>query len=312
MTTPPFGRHAVAMITPFTGDGALDPAGAQRLAGHLVDRGGCDALVLSGTTGESPTTTDAEKATLVRAVVEAVGDRARVLAGVGTNDTRHSVALARAAQAAGAHGLLVVTPYYSRPTQDAMVHHLRSVADATELPVLLYEVPARTGRGTALTVDSLRRLAEHPRVVGVKDSAFDLLKAGLVMAETDLAYYSGADEMNLPLFAVGGCGYISTLANVVGPQVRSVWDAFAAGDPETAAARHRALLPLIDAVMNEVPGTVAVKALFRAAGLPGGGVRGPLLPADERHTARLAEILKEAISACAAAGSDRVVAPQDR
>jgi 4-hydroxy-tetrahydrodipicolinate synthase len=296
MTTAPLGRRAAAMITPFTGEGALDIGGAQRLAAHLTGPGGCDALVLSGTTGESPTTSDAEKTALVRAVAEAAGERAGVIAGVGTSDTRHSVALARAAEAAGAAGLLVVTPYYSRPTQEAIVHHLRTVADATELPVLLYDIPARTGSGTALTADSLRRLAEHPRIAGVKDVSYDLLKSGLVMAETGLVYYSGADEMNLPLFAIGATGYISTVANVAGPQVRSVLDAFEAGDHEGAARRHRALLPLIDAVMNEVPGTVAVKALFRAAGLPGGPVRGPLLPADDALTARLAEALKSAVA----------------
>ncbi|MDT0444884.1 4-hydroxy-tetrahydrodipicolinate synthase [Streptomyces johnsoniae] len=299
-TTPapagPFGRCAAAMITPFTEDGgALDLDGARRLAAHLVDRGGCDALVLNGTTGESPTTTDAEKTALVRAVAQAVGDRATVVAGVGTADTRHSAALARAAQAAGADGLLVVTPYYSRPTQEAVVEHLRNVADAAELPVMLYDIPARTGTGTALTADSLRALAEHPRIVAVKDCSFDLLKAGLVMGTTDLAYYAGSEELNLPLLALGAAGCVSTLANVAGPQVRGVLDAFAAGDTEGAARRHRALLPLVDALMHEVPGTVAVKALFRVAGLPGGPVRGPLLPAGEPLTARLADVLKDAL-----------------
>ena len=156
---PPFGRRAAAMITPFTAGGALDPEGTARLAVHLVDRGGSDALVLNATTGESPTTTDAEKDAVLRAVLEAVGDRASVIAGVGTSDTRHTVALARAAASAGAHGLLVVTPYYSRPTQEGIVRHLETVADATELPVMLYDIPARTGAGTELTADSLRRLA---------------------------------------------------------------------------------------------------------------------------------------------------------
>ncbi|MDT0344770.1 4-hydroxy-tetrahydrodipicolinate synthase [Streptomyces sp. DSM 44938] len=303
MPSGPFGRCAAAMITPFTKDGgAVDLPGAQRLATHLVDRGGCDALVLSGTTGESPTTTDAEKAALVRAVAEAVGDRATVVAGVGTADTRHSAELARAARAAGADGLLVVTPYYSRPTQEAIVHHLRTVADAGELPVMLYDIPARTGNGTALTVDSLRRLAEHPGIVAVKDCSFDLLKAGLVLNATDLAYYCGSDEVTLPLLSIGASGCVSTAANVAGRQVRAVLDAFAAGDTGEAARRHRALLPLVDALMNEVPGTVAVKALFRVAGLPGGPVRGPLLEAGEELTARLAETLGEVLR------SDKVAA----
>ncbi len=175
------------------------------------------------------------------------------------------------------------------------MHHLRTVADATELPVMLYDIPARTGAGTALTADSLRALAEHPRIVAVKDCSFDVLKAGLVMADTGLAYYSGSEEMNLPLLALGAAGCVSTVANVAGPQVRGVLDAFATGDTEGAARRHRALLPLVEAVMHEVPGTVAVKALFRVAGLPGGPVRGPLLPAGEQLTARLAAALKDAL-----------------
>ncbi|SOD58370.1 4-hydroxy-tetrahydrodipicolinate synthase [Streptomyces zhaozhouensis] len=292
----PLGRCAAAMITPFTEDGALDPTGAERLAAHLIRRGGCDALVVNGTTGESPTTSDAEKTTLVRAVVSAVGGEATVVAGVGTADTRHSVELARSAQQAGADGLLVVTPYYSRPTQEAVVRHLLTVADATELPVMLYDIPARTGEGTALTLDSLRRLAEHPRVVAVKDCSFDLLKAGRALAETDLAYYAGSEELNLPLLSLGGSGVVSTAANVVGNQVRAVVDAFAAGETETAARRHGALLPLVEALTGHGPGTVAVKALFRAAGLPGGPVRPPLLPADPELTALLAKTLRAAVA----------------
>ncbi|WP_110946183.1 4-hydroxy-tetrahydrodipicolinate synthase [Streptomyces avicenniae] len=297
MRDAPFGRTLAAMITPFAGDGSLDLAGARRLAAHLVDRGGCDGLVVNGTGGESPTTSDAEKTALVRAVVEEVGDRASVVAGVGSADTRHTVALGRAAGAAGADGLLVVTPYYSRPTQEGIVHHLRAVADAAEVPVMLYDVPARTGEGTALTADSLRGLAEHPRVVAVKDCSFDLLKSGLVLADTDLAYYSGSDELTLPLLSIGASGVVSTVANLVGVRVTAMIDAFDKGDAEEAARLHRALLPLVDAVFGEVPATVAVKALFAAAGLPGGPVRSPLLAAGPELTERLAAALRGAVAA---------------
>jgi 4-hydroxy-tetrahydrodipicolinate synthase len=293
---PPFGRRAAAMITPFTAGGAFDREGTARLAVHLVDRGGSDALVLNATTGESATTTDAEKDAVLRAVLEAVGDRASVIAGVGTSDTRHTIALARAAAAAGAHGLLVVTPYYSRPTQEGIVRHLETVADATELPVMLYDIPARTGAGTELTADSLRRLAGRPRIRAVKDCAYDLLKSGLVMESTDLAYYSGCDELHLPLYALGATGYVSTVANVAGPQVRAVLDAVDAGDLATATRLHRRLLPLVDTMMTGVPGTVSVKALFAAAGMPGGPVRGPLLPAGEELTGRLVENLKAVLA----------------
>lgn len=210
--TSPFGRALCAMITPFDGDGALDLDGAQRLAARLVD-GGCDGLVLSGTTGESPTTSDAEKAGLIRAVSEAVGDRAWVVAGVGSADTAHSRDLARQAEQAGADGLLVVTPYYSRPPQDAVEEHFRTVADATGLPVLLYDIPGRTG--TRIEPDTMVRLADHPRIVGVKDCAYDLMGTQKVLARTELAYYTGCEEFILPLYAIGGAGYISTVANVV-------------------------------------------------------------------------------------------------
>ena len=181
----PFGRLLTAMVTPFMPDGSLDLDGAVRLAAHLVDEQRNDALVISGTTGESPTTTDAEKESLLRAVIEAVGDRARVLAGVGTNDTAHTIELAHAAEKAGAHGLLVVTPYYSKPPQAGVERHFRAVADATGLPIMVYDIPHRAG--TAIAADTMRRLAEHERIVAVKDAKGDLIGSSSVMADTDLA-----------------------------------------------------------------------------------------------------------------------------
>ncbi|MBU7599690.1 4-hydroxy-tetrahydrodipicolinate synthase [Streptomyces sp. P38-E01] len=293
MNQGPFGRVAAAMITPFTDSGALDEVGAGRLATHLVDRGGCDALVVNGTTGESPTTTDEEKLTLLRAVVEAVGDRATVTAGVGSASTVHTVALARACEQAGADGLLIVTPYYSRPGPEAVAHHLATVADATSLPVLLYDIPSRTGENTALTADTLRTLAEHPRIAGVKDCAHDLLKTGSVLADTGLAYYAGCDEEILPLRAIGAAGCVSTVAGVAGGLVREMLDAFDAGDLDGARKRHHALAPLVGALQS-APGTVTLKAIHRAAGLPGGPVRGPLLPADETLTAELVAAFRQA------------------
>ncbi len=304
----PFGRTAVAMITPFTADGELDPDGAQRLATRLVDEGGCDALVLSGTTGESPTTSDAEKETLLRAVAEAVGDRAWITAGVGTSDTRHTVELARSAERAGAHGLLAVTPYYSRPPQEAVAHHLRTVADATGLPVMLYDIPGRTG--TALTADTLLRLAGHPRIAAVKDCGYDLLKSAKVLAATDLAYYAGCDEQILPLRALGGAGCVSTAGNVAPRAVRAVLDAYDAGDTGGAARRQLALIPLIEAVTGSgTPGTVAVKALLTHLGLPAGPVRGPLLDADAALTSRLADALRTALDRTADAEAGESAVP---
>ncbi|MBD0420862.1 4-hydroxy-tetrahydrodipicolinate synthase [Streptomyces sp. TRM S81-3] len=274
---PPFGRALCAMITPFTEAGALDLDGAQRLADRLVS-GGCDGLVLSGTTGESPTTTDAEKAALITAVREAVGDRASLLAGVGTADTRHTVELALAAEKAGADGLLVVAPYYSKPPQEALEAHFRQVADGCGLPVALYDIPGRTG--TRIEPDTMVRLAGHPRIVAVKDCAYDLLGTQKVLSRTGLAYYAGCDEQILALYAVGAAGYVSTVANAVPDRLRAVLDAFDAGDTGRAALLQRRALPLIELMMAAgLPGTVTAKALLGALGLPAGPVRAPLRPA---------------------------------
>ncbi|MFF8967845.1 4-hydroxy-tetrahydrodipicolinate synthase [Streptomyces sp. NPDC014995] len=295
---PPFGRALCAMVTPFTGAGALDLDGAQRLAGRLV-AGGCDGLVLSGTTGESPTTTDAEKAELVRAVRAAVGDRVSLVAGVGTADTRHTVDLALAAGKAGADGVLVVSPYYSRPPQDALEAHFREVADASGLPVMLYDIPGRTG--TRIEPETLVRLAGHPRVVAVKDCSYDLLGTQKVLSRTELAYYAGCDEQILALYAVGAVGYVSTVANVAPEQLRSIIDAFDAGDTGGAARLQQRAMELIELTMAAgLPGTVTAKALLDDLGLPAGPVRAPLRPAG--HETR--EGLRAAY--------DRLVAAPDR
>ncbi|GGR50531.1 4-hydroxy-tetrahydrodipicolinate synthase 1 [Streptomyces aurantiogriseus] len=265
------------MITPFTEAGALDLDGAQRLAGRLVAEG-CDGLVLSGTTGESPTTTDAEKAELVRAVRAAVGDRVPLVAGVGTADTRHTVDLALAAEKAGADGVLVVSPYYSRPPQDALEAHFREIADASGLPVMLYDIPGRTG--TRIEPETMIRLAAHPRIVAVKDCAYDLLGTQKVLARTELAYYAGCDEQILALYAVGATGYVSTVGNIVPRQLRAILDRFDAGDTGGAALLQQRAMELIELMMaSGLPGTVTAKALLNALDLPAGPVRPPLLPA---------------------------------
>ncbi|MEU4499086.1 4-hydroxy-tetrahydrodipicolinate synthase [Streptomyces sp. NPDC023998] len=291
MTTPrPFGRALCAMITPFGPTGELDPEAAARLAVRLVAEG-CDGLVLSGTTGESPTTSDAEKTALVRAVREAIGESAYVVAGVGTSSTRHTVELARAAEEAGADGLLVVTPYYSRPPQDALQAHFRTVADATGLPVMLYDIPGRTG--TRIEVGTLLRLADHPRIVAVKDCAYDLLGSAKVIARTSLAYYSGSEELKLPLYAVGGAGFVSTVANVAARQLRAVLDAYYKGDTAEATRLNQLTLPLTELMMaSGLPGTVTAKALLAA-----GPVREPLQPAGREAVDGLRKAYEELLSA---------------
>ncbi|MEU1200831.1 4-hydroxy-tetrahydrodipicolinate synthase [Streptomyces sp. NPDC005813] len=287
----PFGRALCAMITPFTDSGTLDLDGAQRLADRLVTEG-CDGLVLSGTTGESPTTTDAEKASLVRAVREAVGDRAALVAGVGTADTRHTVELSHQAEKAGADGLLVVSPYYSRPPQDALEAHFLDIADAVGLPLALYDIPGRTG--TRIEPDTMIRLARHPRIVAVKDCAYDLLGTQKVLARTGLAYYAGCDEYVLALRAIGASGYISTVANAAPRQFRAILDAFDAGDTAEAARIQRRAVPLVEAMMAAgLPGAVTAKALLGALGLPAGPVRPPLRPAGREAADGLRAVYDE-------------------
>ncbi|MFI9275918.1 4-hydroxy-tetrahydrodipicolinate synthase [Kitasatospora sp. NPDC052896] len=283
----PFGRVLTAMVTPFTADGGLDLDGAQRLAAHLVDEGN-DGLVLNGTTGESPTTTDAEKAQLVRAVVAAVGDRAHVIAGVGTNDTAHSVELARQAEAAGAHGLLVVTPYYSKPPQEGLYRHSVAIADSTGLPVMLYDIPGRSG--VALEHETLVRLGEHPRIVANKDAKGDLGAAAWAIARSDLAWYSGDDILNLPLLSVGAVGIVSVVAHVAAGRLRGMIEDFTAGNVAAATAAHQALLPVFSG-MFRTQGAILTKAALSLQGLPAGPVRLPLVDATAEEIARLKEDL---------------------
>lgn len=279
MTQPdgaPFGRLLTAMVTPFTPSGELDLDGAQRLATHLVDDGRNDGLVISGTTGESPTTSDEEKDRLLRAVVEAVGDRATVVAGVGTNDTAHTVHLAQAAEKAGAAGLLVVTPYYNKPPQAGLLAHFRAVADATGLPAMVYDIPGRTG--VEIATDTLTRLAEHPRIVAVKDAKDSLPASAVVLARTDLAYYSGTDALNLPLLSVGAAGFVSVVSHVAGARLRELLDAWFAGDAARAREINAGLLDVYQGIFR-TQGVILTKAALRLAGLPGGPVRPPLVDA---------------------------------
>ena len=286
----PFGRVLTAMVTPFTRDGSLDLDGAARLATHLVDLGN-DGLVISGTTGESPTTTDREKVDLLHAVVEAVGDRAHVIAGVGTNDTAHTIESAREAEKAGASALLVVSPYYSKPPQAGLHAHFTAVADATGLPVMLYDIPARTG--VPIATETLVGLADHERIVAVKDAKDDLAETSWVLARTDLAFYSGTDMLNLPLLSIGGVGFVSVVAHVVTPQLVELVDAFDAGDMLRAREMHHQLLPVYEG-MFRTQGVILAKAALNALGLPAGPVRPPLVDATDAQLEQLRRDLAEA------------------
>ncbi|TVS85409.1 4-hydroxy-tetrahydrodipicolinate synthase [Mycobacterium helveticum] len=284
------GTLLTAMVTPFAADGSLDTARAARLANHLVD-GGCDGLVVSGTTGESPTTTDDEKLELLRVVLEAVGDRARVVAGAGTYDTAHSVRLAKACAAEGAHGLLVVTPYYSKPPQSGLIAHFSAVADATELPMLLYDIPGRSV--VPIETDTLRALASHPNIVGVKDAKADLHSGGQVMAETGLAYYSGDDALNLPWLAMGAIGFISVISHVAAGQLRELLSAFVSGDIATARKINVSLGPLCNA-MARLGGVTMSKAGVRLQGIDAGDPRLPQMAATPAQIDALAADMRAA------------------
>jgi len=286
----PFGRVLTAMGTPFDPEGRLDLDRAQELAAYLVELGN-DGLVVNGTTGESPTTSDAEKAELVRAVVAAVGERATVVAGASTYDTAHSVHLARAAEHAGAHGVLLVTPYYSRPPQAGLIAHFTAIVEATELPAMLYDIPPRSV--VPIEIDTLRRLAEHPRIVAVKDARGDLRLGAEIMASTSLAYYSGDDPLNLPWLSVGAVGFVSVIGHVVADRLRTLVDAYEAGEVGPAREVHASMLPVMRA-MGRVGGAIFVKAALRLRGLDIGTTRLPLPPPTPEQVAAIAADLTEA------------------
>jgi 4-hydroxy-tetrahydrodipicolinate synthase len=281
----PFGAVLTAMVTPFDVDGGLDLDAAQRLAVHLVDRGN-DGLVLSGTTGESPTTTDAEKDALLRAVLEAVGDRAAVLAGVGTNDTAHTIELAEQAAKAGAHGLLVVTPYYNKPPTEGLVAHFTAVADASDLPVMVYDIPGRTG--VRIGTPALLRLASHPRIVAVKEATGDLFAGSEVLAETGLAFYSGDDALNLAWLAHGAAGVVSVVGHVAAREYVAMVRAVDAGDLPSARRLHNQLLPAVRGIMTRTQGAITAKAALHLQGvLPTRTMRLPLVSATDAEVEQL-------------------------
>ena len=291
MSQPVFGRLLTAMVTPFDADGAIDLTQARKLAAHLVDVQRNDSLVINGTTGESPTTTDAEKAELLAAVVAEVGDRAHVVAGVGTNDTRHTIELAHQAEQAGADGLLVVTPYYSRPPQDALAAHFTAVADATGLPVMLYDIPHRSG--VPIEAATLIELAGHPRIVAVKDAKGQVVSSATVIAATDLAYYAGDDGNTLPLLSVGGVGVVGTSTHFTGARAKAMIDTFLAGDLAGAIAQNAALLPVFTGVFA-TQGCILVKAGLTARGFGSAVLRQPMLPASDAQASAFVALLDAA------------------
>jgi len=283
--TAPFGTVLTAMITVLAEDGSVDLEQTRKVATHLVDHGH-DGLVVSGTTGESATTTVAEDAETLAAIKDAVGDRARIVAGIGTNDTRTTLELARQAEKVGADGLLLVTPYYNKPGQRGILEHFRTVAGATGVPVMLYDVPGRTG--SAISYEVYQEVATWDSVVAVKEAAGDLAR-GTRLIDLGLAVYSGDDALNLAWLAHGAAGVVSVAGHVAGDLLRTMVDAVAAGDLATARKTYARMLPAIDAIMG-VPnyGATTAKAALELTGvIDNRRVRSPLVELDDAEVAAL-------------------------
>jgi 4-hydroxy-tetrahydrodipicolinate synthase len=281
MTSSPFGRVLTAMVTPMTADGEVDPAGTDALVEHLLATGH-DGIVVNGTTGEASTLTDDESIETVRLVKERAGDRAVVVAGVGSNDTRHAVHMAGRAAQVGADALLLVSPYYNKPTQPGLIAHCHAVADSTELPVILYDIPGRTG--IPFTTETLIALADHPRIVAVKDAKGDLAASTRVLAATDLLWFSGEDALTLPLLAIGAVGTISVVGHVAGEQYAAMISAVDRGDLAEAQRIHEALVPVVDAIMSPSQGAIMAKAALVELGvIESAFVRLPLVESPPEH-----------------------------
>jgi 4-hydroxy-tetrahydrodipicolinate synthase len=285
-----FGTVLTAMVTPFTSDGTkIDYDAAAKLANDLIDLGN-NGLVVNGTTGESPTTDEHEKLELLKVVIDAIGNRAKVVAGAGSNDTAHSILLAKDAQKAGAHGLLVVTPYYNKPPQAGIYAHMVAVADSTDLPVMIYDIPGRSG--VPINNDTMLQLAQHPKIIANKDAKGDTWAASQIMAQSDLAYYSGDDPLNLALLAIGAVGVVSVTGHIVADRHKLMVEAMQNNDVKTAREINRSLVPITEGIMTRAGGAIMMKAALDQLGRTGGGsLRLPLIPATDDQRRVLKEDL---------------------
>jgi len=286
--TPPFGRLLTAMVTPFKDDLSIDWAGVEKLATHLVSTGH-DGIVVNGTTGEAPTTSDEEKIEIIKVVRKAVDGKAKVVAGAGNNETSHSVEQAQMAADAGADGLLVVTPYYNKPPQAGIEAHFRAMADATKVPVMMYDIPGRTG--VPIEPDTIVKLASHPNIVALKDAKGDVASTSWVIKRCGIPVYSGDDILNLPLLSVGAVGFVSVCGHTVGADLRAMLDAWFSGNSAKALEIHQKLLPVYTGTFR-TQGAILTKAALSMLGLPGGKVRLPLVDATDTQISQLREDLR--------------------
>ena len=287
--TPPFGRLLTAMVTPFTKSGEIDWAGVEKIAAHLVSTGH-DGIVLNGTTGEAPTTSDDEKDQIIKVVRKVVGDKIKIVAGAGNNETSHSVEQAQRAAKAGADGLLVVTPYYNKPPQAGIQAHFTAMADATDIPVMMYDIPGRTG--VEIESDTIVKLAEHKNIVALKDAKGNPAATSWVIKRSSIPVYSGDDILNLPLLSVGAVGFVSVCGHTVGADLKVMLDAWFSGNSSKALEVHQKLLPVFTGTFR-TQGAILTKAAMSLMGLPGGTTRLPLVDA----TAEQIEQLRKDLSA---------------
>lgn len=292
---PPFGRLITAMVTPFTKELEIDWAGVETIAAHLVATGH-DGIVVNGTTGEAPTTSDDEKIEIIKVVKKVVGAKIHVIAGAGNNETSHSVIQGQQAQEAGADGLLVVTPYYNKPPQSGVAAHFRAIADATDLPVMMYDIPHRTG--IAIESDTIIELFEHPRIVALKDAKGNVAETSWVIKRCGIPVYSGDDILNLPLLSVGAVGFVSVCGHTVGARLRQMLDSWFAGNSVKALELHQELLPVYTGTFR-TQGAILTKAALTLMGLPGGHVRLPLVDATIDQIAQLRRDLADGLVALA-------------
>jgi 4-hydroxy-tetrahydrodipicolinate synthase len=281
--TPPFGRLFTAMVTPFTKSGEIDWAGLEKIAAHLISTGN-DGIAVNGTTGEAPTTSDDEKDQIIKTVRKVVGDQVKIIAGAGNNETSHSVEQAKRAAKAGADGLLVVTPYYNKPPQAGIAAHFTAMANATDLPLMMYDIPGRTG--VEIESETIIKLAEHKNIVALKDAKGNPAATSLVIKQSGIAVYSGDDILNLPLLSVGAVGFVSVCGHTVGADLKAMLNAWFSGDANKATEIHQKLLPVFTGTFR-TQGAILTKAALNLMGLPGGFTRLPLVDATDAQIAQL-------------------------
>ncbi|WP_033542730.1 4-hydroxy-tetrahydrodipicolinate synthase [Planococcus sp. CAU13] len=287
-----FGKIITAMVTPFDTNGDIDFEATGSLIEHLIANGS-DGLVVAGTTGESPTLTSAEKLALFKFTAERVAGRIPVIAGTGSNDTRSSITLTKQAEETGVDGIMLVTPYYNKPAQEGLFQHFKAIAEATRLPVMLYNIPGRSA--VNMSPETIIRLSAIDNIVSVKEASGNLDAASLIIENTpdDFTLYSGDDGLTLPLMAIGADGIVSVASHIIGNDMQAMLADFAAGNIKEAAAQHRKLLPVMNALFA-APNPVPVKTALQLTGIQTGTVRLPMIPLNEEETATLRQLLEAA------------------